>query len=320
MKTIDEKGITQRDNFVGIGSAILSALLFGTSPVVAALAYAGGSNGMTMTFTRSLFSIPFLFLIAKAMKVSLRVRKRELITLFIVSVAGNFATTVMLYSSFQYIGIGLATVLHYLSPVIIMLINIVLFKEKAKSWKILSLFLAFVGMLTFFTRSGGTLFLGTLLALGSAVSYAIIFLSVEHTTLNTLHHVTLTFYTSLFVSIVSFIVGQASGLLNLRMTLSAWGYSVILALMVGVAAFALLNRAIVLVGSSTTSVISMLEPLTGIVVGSLILKESYSLTNWIGCALILLGAAIVSIFSLKSSKVSADKDEQAEPPPDRSRG
>lgn len=320
MKTIDEKGITQRDNFVGIGSAILSALLFGTSPVVAALAYAGGSNGMTMTFTRSLFSIPFLFLIAKAMKVSLRVRKRELITLFIVSVAGNFATTVMLYSSFQYIGIGLATVLHYLSPVIIMLINIVLFKEKAKSWKILSLILAFVGMLTFFTRSGGTLFLGTLLALGSAVSYAIIFLSVEHTTLNTLHHVTLTFYTSLFVSIVSFIVGQASGLLNLRMTFSAWGYSVILALMVGVAAFALLNRAIVLVGSSTTSVISMLEPLTGIVVGSLILKESYSLINWIGCALILLGAAIVSIFSLKSSKVSADKDEQAEPPPDRSRG
>jgi len=30
------------------------------------------------------------------------------------------------------------------------------------------------------------------------------------------------------------------------MTLSAWGYSVILALMVGVAAFALLNRAIVI--------------------------------------------------------------------------
>jgi EamA domain-containing membrane protein RarD len=188
VKRIDSRGETQKKNAIGIVSAILSALLFGTSPVVAALAYAGGSNGMTMTFTRSLFSIPFLFLIAKAMKVSLRVRKRELITLFIVSVAGNFATTVMLYSSFQYIGIGLATVLHYLSPVIIMLINIVLFKEKAKSWKILSLILAFVGMLTFFSRSGGTLFLGTLLALGSAVSYAIIFLSVEHTTLNTQHH------------------------------------------------------------------------------------------------------------------------------------
>jgi drug/metabolite transporter (DMT)-like permease len=241
------------------------------------------------------------------MKISLRVRKRELITLFIVSVAGNFATTVMLYSSFQYIGIGLATVLHYLSPVIIMLINIVLFKEKAKSWKILSLILAFVGMLTFFTRSGGTLFLGTILALGSAVSYAIIFLSVEHTTLNTLHHVTLTFYTSVFVSIVSFIVGQASGLLNLRMTPSAWGYSVILALMVGVAAFALLNRAIVLVGSSTTSVISMLEPLTGIVVGHLVLNESYSLINWIGCGLILLGATIISVFSLKTS--TADHGE-----------
>jgi drug/metabolite transporter (DMT)-like permease len=110
VKRIDSRGETQKKNAIGIVSAILSALLFGTSPVVAALAYAGGSNGMTMTFTRSLFSIPFLFLIAKAMKVSLRVRKRELITLFIVSVAGNFATTVMLYSSFQYIGIGLAPI------------------------------------------------------------------------------------------------------------------------------------------------------------------------------------------------------------------
>lgn len=304
---IDGRGATQNKNAIGISSAIVSALLFGTSPVVAKLAYAGGSNGFTMTFTRSLFSVLFLFLIAKGMKLSLRLSKRQLLTLLFVSIAGNFATTAMLYTSFQYIGVGLATVLHYLSPVIVMVINILLFGEKARSWKILSLLLAFSGMLTFFTKSGGTHLLGTLLALGSAVSYAIIYLGIEHTTLNTLHHVTLTFYTNIFVSIVSFIVGQASGLLNLRMTPSAWGYSVILALMVGVAAFALLNHAIMLVGASTTSVISMLEPLTGIVIGYLVLNESYSLINWIGCGLILLGATIISVFSLKAS--TADHGE-----------
>ena len=56
-----------------------------------------------------------------------------------------------------------------------MVINILLFKEKAKSWKILSLILAFTGMLTFFTKSGGTNLLGTVLALISAFSYAVIF-------------------------------------------------------------------------------------------------------------------------------------------------
>jgi drug/metabolite transporter (DMT)-like permease len=304
----------RKKRFIGIGSAVLSALLFGASPIVAKLAYAGGSNGFTMTFTRSLFSVPVLFLIAKTTKVSLILGKRQLFTLLFVSIAGNFTTTATLYLSFQYIGVGLAIVLHYLSPVIVMVINILLFKEKARRWKILSLILAFSGMLTFFTKSEGEYLLGTLLALGSAVSYAIIFLGIEHTTLNTLHHVTLTFYTSLFVSIVSFIVGQASGLLNLHMAPSAWGYSVILALMVGVAGFALLNHAIMLVGASTTSVISMLEPLTGIVVGYLVLKESYSLINWIGCGLILLGATIISVFSLKESAT-----EQNEPVPDQSR-
>lgn len=310
MKSKAGKGTMQKKNIVGISSAIVSALLFGTSPIVAKLAYAGGSNGFTMTFTRSLFSVLFLFLIAKAMKLSLRLNKRQLLTLLFVSIAGNFATTALLYTSFQYIGVGLATVLHYISPVIVMVINILLFGEKARSWKIISLLLAFLGMLTFFTKSGDTHLLGTLLALGSAVSYAIIYLGIEHTTLNTLHHVTLTFYTNIFVSIVSFIVGQVSGLLNLRMTSAAWGYSVILALMVGVAAFALLNHAIVLVGASTTSVISMLEPLTGIVVGYLILKESYSLLNWIGCGLILLGATIISVFSLKSSTADQGKPVQ----------
>jgi drug/metabolite transporter (DMT)-like permease len=162
-------------------------------------------------------------------------------------------------------------------------------------------------MLTFFTKMGGTHLIGTLLALCSAVSYAIVFLGIEHTALNMLHHVTLTFYTNLSVSLISFIVGQASGLLNLSMNPSAWGYSILLALMVGAAGFALLNHAIVLVGSSTTSVISMLEPLTGVVIGYFVLKESYSLINWIGCALILLGATIISAFSLTSSAADHGK-------------
>jgi len=301
VKTIKSKDISRRNSFIGIGSAVLAALIFGASPIVAKLAYTGGSDGYTITFTRFLFSVPVLFLIAKAARISLRLSKRQLFTLLFVSIAGNFASTVTLYWSFQYIGVGLAIVLHYLSPVIVMVINILLFKEKAKSWKILSLILAFTGMLTFFTKSGGTNLLGTVLALISAFSYAVIFLGIEHTALNELHHVTLTFYTSLFVSIVSFIIGQISGLLNLHMTPSAWGYSFLLALMVGVAGFALLNHAIVLVGASTTSIIVMLEPLTGVAIGYLVLKESYSLTNWIGCALILLGATIISVFSLKDS-------------------
>lgn len=290
---------------VGISSAILAALLFGTSPIIAKLAYAGGSNGFTITFTRSVFSVLFLFLIAKMMKISLRLSRQQLLALILMSIVGNFSSTVMLYSSYQFIGVGLATVVHYLSPVIVMLVNILFFKEKAKSWKILSLVLAFLGILTFFTQPGSTNFIGILLALGSAVSYTIIFLCIEHTPINTLHHVTLTFYTSAFVSVLSFVVGSASGQLNLGMTAAAWGYSVILALMVGVAAFVLFNHAVVLVGSSTTSVISMLEPLAGILVGYLVLKESYSPLNWIGCILILLGATIISIFSLKSSKASA---------------
>lgn len=65
-----------RDRITGIAAAILSALLYGISPAVAKLAYAGVSNGIMMTFTRSLFGLPVLFLLARRRGVNLKLDRR----------------------------------------------------------------------------------------------------------------------------------------------------------------------------------------------------------------------------------------------------
>ena len=43
---------TQRKNIAGLGSAILSAVLFGTVPLTAKTAFAPGSNAYTTVFGR----------------------------------------------------------------------------------------------------------------------------------------------------------------------------------------------------------------------------------------------------------------------------
>lgn len=293
----------QKNKLIGVSAALISALMFGISPAIAKLAYEGGSNGMTMTFTRSLMSLPFLFLIARQQKISLRLTKKDLLLVVLVSIFGSFLTTLMLYSSFSYISVGMASVLHYFFPIFVVLVSIVIFKEKTSWWKILALVLGFAGVLTFMGGTAESNLIGLLLAVGSAITYAAMLISVERTALSKFHCVKLTFYTSLIASPVAFIVGLAGNKLNLQMTAEAWLYSFVVSLMVGVIGFTLLNYAIVKIGASSTSVISMAEPLSGVLFGFLILGEKLTPLNWLGCILIMSGVAIISLFSMKKVPV-----------------
>ncbi|MDD4324528.1 MAG: EamA family transporter [Eubacteriales bacterium] len=293
------KELQQKEKTIGISSALISALMFGISPAIAKLAYEGGSNGLTMTFTRSLMSLPFLFLIARFKNISLKLTKNELLVVVLVSIFGNFSTTLMLYSSFSYINVGMASVLHYFFPVIVTLVSVVFFKEKIKWWKLVALALGFAGVLTFMGTAAEGDLTGVLLAVGSSITYAAMLISVERTVLSTFHCVKLTFYTNLIVSLASFALGRASGILNLNLTLPAWIYSFVVSMMVGVIGFSLLNYAIVKIGASSTSVISMAEPLSGVLFAFLILGETLTLLNWLGCILIMTGVAIISIFTLR---------------------
>lgn len=295
--------LQQKEKMIGISAALISALMFGISPAIAKLAYEGGSNGMTMTFTRALMSLPFLFLIARQQKISMKLTKKELLLVVLVSIFGNFSTTLMLYSSFSYINVGMASVLHYFFPVFVVLVSIIIFKEETKSWKILALVLGFAGVMTFMGAAKQGDLTGILLAVGSAITYAAMLISVERTVLSSFHCVKLTFYTNLIVSLTSFAFGQASGTLNLNLTSMAWAYSLVVSLMVGVLGFSLLNYAIVKIGASSTSVISMAEPLSGVLFGFLILNETLTPLNWFGCILIMTGVAIISIFSLRKDRV-----------------
>ncbi|MDD2427861.1 MAG: EamA family transporter [Eubacteriales bacterium] len=293
------KELQQKEKTIGISSALISALMFGISPAIAKLAYEGGSNGLTMTFTRSLMSLPFLFLIARFKNISLKLTKNELLVVVLVSIFGNFSTTLMLYSSFSYINVGMASVLHYFFPVIVTLVSVVFFKEKIKWWKLVALALGFAGVLTFMGTAAEGDLTGVLLAVGSSITYAAMLISVERMVLSTFHCVKLTFYTNLIVSLASFALGRASGILNLNLTLPAWIYSFVVSMMVGVIGFSLLNYAIVKIGASSTSVISMAEPLSGVLFAFLILGETLTLLNWLGCILIMTGVAIISIFTLR---------------------
>ncbi len=292
----------KRDRIAGIAAATLSALLYGLSPAVAKLAYAGGSNGIMMTFTRSLFGLPVLFFLAHQRGVRLKPEKNEWIALVPVSLFGVFATTALLYSSFSYINVGMATVLHYVFPVLVMLAGFLFFRERLRWWKLVSLLLGLGGVLTFIPSSGQGQILGLLLALGSGFTYAGLMVAIERTAIAGMHVYKMAFHSSLIGCLASLGVGWATASLTLNLTAAAWVYSVLVSLMVSVGAFTLLNLAIVKCGATTTAIIAMLEPVTSVLFGALLLKEPVTPLNWAGFLLIMAGVFMVSFFTARAMR------------------
>lgn len=290
----------KRNRIVGITAAAISAVLYGMTPAVAKMAYSGGSNSIMMTFTRSLFGLPVLYILARRKGISLALYRKEAIAVLPISLFGSFGTAFLLYSSFAFINVGTATVLHFIFPVIVMLGSVIFFREKIRWWKGLSLALGFLGVLTFIGASDQTIIWGVLLALGSGFTYAGLIIGIERTVIRKIHVYKMAFYSTLVVLVASFVLGMATGKLNFNMTPAAWLYSVIVSMMVAVGAFTLLNLAILKCGATTTSIIALLEPLTAVLLGYLLLRESLTMLNIVGCALIIAGVLIISFYSLSN--------------------
>lgn len=287
---------SSKNMLIGVIAAAVASLTFGVTPALIKIAYAGGSNGVTMTFTRGLFALPVLIAISRIKRFSLCIPKKSIPSALAVLLFGSFLTTLALYSSYAYISVGMATVLHYIFPVLVMLGGIFLFHERVVYGKIIALVFGVAGVSTFFTSSGGQGGLGIILAASSALFYAVWLLGLNYSVLRTLNPFQIAFYSSLVAVVASFAYGVVTGRLQLIMTAQAWIYTIIVSFLISIAGVSLLKVAVDKCGATTTSIICMLEPISGVFFGWLILGETLSVANIFGCSLILASVVLVTVF------------------------
>ncbi len=287
----------RKDKLVGVVAATIASLAFGVTPPLVKLAYAGGSNGITMTFMRGLFALPVLFVISRVKRFPLRISKKGLPVAIAVLLFGSFLTTLALYSSYAYISVGMATVLHYIFPVLVMLGGILLFHERIIPGKMIALVIGFAGVFTFFTSSGENGLTGILLAAGSGLFYAIWLLGMNYSVLRELNPTQTAFFSALTATVAAFLFGVITDKLCFALTTIAWVYTIVVSLVISVVAMPMLKLAIEKCGATTTAIICMLEPVSGVFFGWLLLGETLSIINIAGCVLILASVAMVTLLS-----------------------
>lgn len=267
---------------------ILSAIIFGFTPILAKITYSMGSNGITMAFLRHLFVIPILFLIIKLQKVPYKITIHQLKNICLIGIVGNALTVAALYTSYSYIQVGSATVLHFLYPMFVSLICFFYYKEKLSKAVKICLVIASIGIL-FFIELGGSSFLGLFLALFSGITFAYYMVGIEKLGLQTLNPYVLNFYFAIVISISLLLIGLISGQLNLNLPIQAYGYSLLIAVLTSIIGIICLQQGVRYLGAATASILSMFEPVTSVIFGIFILHEQLTIVKAIGC-LIILGA------------------------------
>lgn len=285
---------TDKRRLFGYIAGIVAGVSYGTNPLFGKALMESGVPILVMLFFRYAFAAGFLAVLMGFKKESFLAKRRELGLLILLGIffAGSSLT---LFCSYEFIPSGLATTLIYLYPAIVALIMV--FLRIYPSWQTwLAISATFGGILLLSTPSGDVLIRipGILLAIGSALCYSFYLVIVNRSKrIRNVSEHTLTLY-SLVTGAVLFAVIRASqggSMLEGIDTLGDWGNLIGLAIiptMVSMLTIAISSRYI---GPTKTAVLGVFEPLTAILIGTLMFGETLTAKMATGIAVCV--AAVV---------------------------
>ncbi|MCR4633666.1 MAG: DMT family transporter [Erysipelotrichaceae bacterium] len=159
---------------------ILSALGFSLNGVWTVLIReAGDLNVFMLTSLRLLFMGVISLLLLKLTGKNMKMDKGQFHDTLLFALFGNVLTLLLYSAATGYISVGLTCLLNFCYPLIVVAISYFLYQEKIGKYKIIASVLMIIGLL--FTSGGGSLNLpGLLLGFGSAASFAVYVLAMEH--------------------------------------------------------------------------------------------------------------------------------------------
>lgn len=278
--------------------SVLSAVIFGCMPLMAKYIYADGVNPITLVFLRNLFSIVPLAALAYRQQKTLKIPLSLLPSVSVIALLGCCITPILLFSSYRYIASGLATVIHFAYPSMVVIAEILFLKKRLRASSVVCVLFCIVGISLFYTPEQAFNLTGAVLALLSGVAFAAYVVILSCFDSSRLSGFLFTFYTTLVSSITTFCICLATDSLALPATWSGWGLCILFSLLVTTCAIVLFQRSVFLVGGEVSSILSTLEPITSVIIGVVIFHEPFGIRVFLGSCLVIAAGVITVFFNI----------------------
>ena len=274
MKTISKEAL------IGYPAGIITGITYGLNPLFGMPLIKNGAAIESILFFRYGIAVLILGALLLMDKQSFKVTRKQAGILLVLGLLYT-SSSMLLFQAYNYVPSGLATTLVFLYPVLVALIMV--FLRVVPSWQVwLAIVATFLGVIIM-TQSDSTQAinpLGVLLSLGSALVYALFIVIINRSkTISLISNSLLTFY-ALSVGAIVFlgtVIASGEHLTTGIETNRDWLNLVGLAILPTIVSTASLAVATRNIGATKASVLGVFEPITAILVGTLVFGEA--LTN-----------------------------------------
>jgi len=206
--------------------------------------------------------------------------------------------TVCYFTAITMMPLSTAAILLYTSPIWIMLMSVLFFREKLTGRKLLALLLAFAGCVLVSGVSGeGMTLTGLLVGLGSGIGYGL-YSILGTVALRRYSPYTVTTYTFVFAALGSWLICRPAEMLakfaaapNLPGLVF---FCVLTALVTAVIPFLAYTLGLQTVEASRAGILATVEPLVATLFGILVFSESLTLLSGLGMLLILAAVVLLN--------------------------
>lgn len=287
MKTLSRNAI------IGYPAGIITGITYGLNPLFAVPLMNNGASIESILFFRYTFAVVLLAAFLILTRQSFRITARQAGVLLALGLLYT-SSSIFLFEAYNYIASGLATTLIFLYPVLVAIIMV--FLRVVPSWPVwLSIAATFGGVIIMTQGSGGDSPnpIGIALSLGSALVYALFIVIINRSkAIAQISNTLLTFY-SLTVGAIVFLgkISFSEAPISAGITTGGdWLNLAGLALLPTIVSTATLAIATRNIGATKASVLGVFEPITAILIGTLMFGEPLTTNILLG-----IGIAIVAV-------------------------
>ena len=285
----------------GYVAGIVSGITYGMNPLFGVPVINKGLDVNSLLFYRYGVATLLMLVFMLVARKQIRVTWKQFGLMALLGVLFT-ACSLTLFEAYKYIPSGVATSILYVYP--IMVAVIMMFFRQFPTWQTwVSIFAGVIGaVLLSLKGEGGFIdWRGIALVVASGLSYTLFIVIVNQSkSVKALPNLTLTFYCFLIGTIMLFAMSGFGVDLNPVPDAVSWLNVLGLAVLPTVVATITLAASTKSVGATKTSILGILEPLTAILIGTLVFHEPFTIAVAIGVVLILFAIVFMVVTERKS--------------------
>jgi drug/metabolite transporter (DMT)-like permease len=275
--------------------------MFSSKAVMVKLSYEYNIDSLSLLLLRMGFALPIYIFIAFNSKETETIKhsKKEWLTLVFLGIIGYYFASFLDFSGLQYITASLERLVLFIYPTITTILVAIHFKRKISNYKIIAIIFTYIGIGVAFWGEieddfHEDFWLGVGLIFASAVTFSIYLVGSE----KLIPKFGVKRFTTycMIVSCISVLIhfGIKSDVDITSFPWQVYALGMVIAVFNTVLPSYMMSAAIKTIGSSTTSILSSVGPISVIVLGYFLLGEQISYFQIAGTFIVIIGVVIMS--------------------------